>query len=198
MATASGTWKAFEREIANYFDCYRTPLSGMCASLTKADIMHGEVFVEAKYRDNFAIFPHYRAKQKEALKAFQIARKARLQSRFPVPIFRISNFKKYQEDLWLFDHEYLPLLGDLAVMVGESDEGKERVTYMSSGINVIEGFKADTLVNLYKEVAEKSAEENKLPMVAIKMKNQAGWLVVVQPKLIPSISKHIAKAENTV
>ena len=74
--------------------------------------------------------------------------------------------------------------------------GNEKITYMSSGINVIEGYKADTLVNLYKEVAEKSEEEHKLPMVAIKMKNQEGWLVVVQPKLIPSISKHIANADE--
>lgn len=190
MSTCSHTWKNFEREVARFFGGERTPLSGMCESLTKADIMHEFIFAECKLRDNFAIFTRYRAEQAETLKTFKNTLKSAPNTRFRPPIFLLKNYKKYQGDLWLIDYEYFPLIADSAI-IGKRDDGTPSITYLSSRIQLFDKYKADTILNVFKDAEEKAIKERKIPVVAIKMKGKKGWMCVVKPSDIPEIKNHI-------
>lgn len=44
-------WKRAEADVASFFGVTRTPLSGGNSKITRADIIHGEVFAEVKYRE---------------------------------------------------------------------------------------------------------------------------------------------------
>lgn len=48
-------WKKRERQVADYFGCRRTPLSGGSSGHTRADIIHDSLFVEHKHRAKHAI-----------------------------------------------------------------------------------------------------------------------------------------------
>lgn len=55
--TSRGTWKKFERDIANFFGTKRTPLSGINSGHdTNSDSLHPTIYIEAKYRNSFSIF----------------------------------------------------------------------------------------------------------------------------------------------
>ena len=43
-------WKNRERDVAKYFEGQRTPLSGGNGKITKADVIHEELFIECKLR----------------------------------------------------------------------------------------------------------------------------------------------------
>ena len=43
-------WKQRERDVAEFFDATRTPLSGGNSKTTRADVIHDELFVECKLR----------------------------------------------------------------------------------------------------------------------------------------------------
>ena len=43
-------WKKRERDVANYFNGKRTPLSGGNGKVTRADVIHEELFIECKLR----------------------------------------------------------------------------------------------------------------------------------------------------
>ena len=43
-------WKKRERDVANYFKGQRTPLSGGNGKVTRADVIHEELFIECKLR----------------------------------------------------------------------------------------------------------------------------------------------------
>ena len=43
-------WKNRERQVANYFDGERTPLSGGHSRITRADVIHDNFFIEIKTR----------------------------------------------------------------------------------------------------------------------------------------------------
>ena len=43
-------WKKRERDVANYFNGERTPLSGGNGKVTRADVIHDELFIECKLR----------------------------------------------------------------------------------------------------------------------------------------------------
>ena len=43
-------WKKRERDVANYFNGQRTPLSGGNGKVTRADVIHDELFIECKLR----------------------------------------------------------------------------------------------------------------------------------------------------
>ena len=49
-STAKNTWKARERQVAEFFGTRRTPLSGGNGGQTRSDTLHGELFVEQKLR----------------------------------------------------------------------------------------------------------------------------------------------------
>lgn len=49
--TASSTWKAVERRVADYFGTKRTPLSGGNSGHTRSDTLHPKLFVESKLRE---------------------------------------------------------------------------------------------------------------------------------------------------
>jgi len=48
MSTARGTWKAFERKVANLLGGTRTPLSGGNSKHTRGDVIHKKWYVECK------------------------------------------------------------------------------------------------------------------------------------------------------
>ena len=43
-------WKKRERDVANYFNGQRTPLSGGNGKVTRADVIHDDLFIECKLR----------------------------------------------------------------------------------------------------------------------------------------------------
>ena len=52
---ADKAWKRREREVAHYFNGIRTPLSGGNSKITKADVIHDELFVECKLRAKHSV-----------------------------------------------------------------------------------------------------------------------------------------------
>ena len=42
-------WKKRERDVANYFNGERTPLSGGNGKVTRADVIHEDLFIECKF-----------------------------------------------------------------------------------------------------------------------------------------------------
>lgn len=59
MSTASGTWKAFEREVAKFFGTVRTALSGGNSKVTRSDTHHKDFYVECKYRAKSSLHSLY-------------------------------------------------------------------------------------------------------------------------------------------
>ena len=47
---ADKAWKKRERDVANYFKGMRTPLSGGNGKITRADVIHKDLFIECKLR----------------------------------------------------------------------------------------------------------------------------------------------------
>ena len=47
---ADKAWKKRERDVANYFKGIRTPLSGGNGKVTRADVIHENLFIECKLR----------------------------------------------------------------------------------------------------------------------------------------------------
>jgi len=43
-------WKKRERDVAHYFNGQRTPLSGGNGKVTRADVIHDDLFIECKLR----------------------------------------------------------------------------------------------------------------------------------------------------
>ena len=66
------TWKARERQVANYFGCRRTPLSGINSAHTSADIIHDYLFVEHKHKKRHALLSLFYKVKKLAMKENKI------------------------------------------------------------------------------------------------------------------------------
>ena len=49
------TWKARERQVAEYFGTRRTPLSGGNSTITRADTQHPALFIEQKHRKSHSV-----------------------------------------------------------------------------------------------------------------------------------------------
>tara|TARA_B100000678_G_scaffold83794_1_gene69591 strand:+ start:90 stop:389 length:300 start_codon:yes stop_codon:yes gene_type:complete len=52
---ADKAWKRREREVATYFNGKRTALSGINSKITRADVIHDELFVECKLRAKHSV-----------------------------------------------------------------------------------------------------------------------------------------------
>ena len=52
---ADKAWKRREREVATYFNGIRTALSGINSKITRADVIHDELFVECKLRAKHSV-----------------------------------------------------------------------------------------------------------------------------------------------
>ena len=52
---ADKAWKRREREVATYFNGERTSLSGINSKITRADVIHDELFVECKLRAKHSV-----------------------------------------------------------------------------------------------------------------------------------------------
>ena len=57
--TVRRTWKKFESRVAAYFGGERNPLSGGNSKHTRADVIHNDLFIECKLRQNPAIWNLY-------------------------------------------------------------------------------------------------------------------------------------------
>ena len=53
------TWKALERRVAKFFGASRTPLSGGNGKVTRADVIHKYLFIEAKQRKKQSLYTLY-------------------------------------------------------------------------------------------------------------------------------------------
>jgi hypothetical protein len=193
--TSRGTWKEFERKVAAYFNAKRTPLSGMCDSITKADIIHDTIFVECKFRARIVFYEQYLAKQVELQAEHKKLIKTIPGHRLKALVYRMKDFEVYRGDLWIFDKEEMLQIAQSAVQVSNEDKTETRMVIMHSLVT-IEPLKAQKgILDLYKETVVKAEIENKLPIVTLKMKNKKGWLFVVDPKYLARIYEHI-KQDN--
>ena len=66
------TWKSRESQVAKYFGCRRTPLSGQNSGHTGADIIHDRLFVEHKHRKKHALLTLFDKVKKFAIKENKI------------------------------------------------------------------------------------------------------------------------------
>jgi hypothetical protein len=187
--TSSSTWKSFERQVASFFGTTRTPLSGMCENLTKADTLHDHLFIECKLRSEFSIVGKYIAHTERLHKEKNPRRPKKGESPVPIlpPVLRVANGLRYKEgDLWVFSYAHLELVAN-CVLVGTEDNGNIRRMVLKNRMNFIEGEKADAILSLYADTEMKAKKENKVPVVAIKRKNTVGWLLAVNPAYIPQV-----------
>lgn len=65
-------WKRAERTIAKKVGGIRTPLSGISSGQTSADVIHPSLFIEAKYRQRFAVLSLMAEVEKRAKKEGKI------------------------------------------------------------------------------------------------------------------------------
>ena len=56
---ADRTWKAKERQIANWFGTVRNALSGGNSKQTRSDSLHPDLYIESKYSKRHAIWSLY-------------------------------------------------------------------------------------------------------------------------------------------
>jgi hypothetical protein len=71
-STHKSTWKKMEQRVADLFGAKRTPLSGMANSMTKADMIHHKIFIEAKLRANSPMYDLYLETEAKAKKENKI------------------------------------------------------------------------------------------------------------------------------
>lgn len=65
--TSKVCWKSFERLVAGFFGTKRVPLSGSNSGHnTNSDSMHGELYIECKVREKFAIWSLFDDTEKKA------------------------------------------------------------------------------------------------------------------------------------
>ena len=65
---ADKAWKRREREVAAYFNGKRTALSGINSKITRADVIHDELFIECKLKKKHAVISLWDATKKLAEK----------------------------------------------------------------------------------------------------------------------------------
>jgi hypothetical protein len=65
-------WKSIERKVAGAFGSERTPLSGGNSKITRSDSLHDKLFIETKYRKEFAVLNLYKATKELAKKENKI------------------------------------------------------------------------------------------------------------------------------
>ena len=53
--TARRTWKKRESNVAEFFKGQRTPLSGGNSKVTRADVIHDELFIECKLKKKHSV-----------------------------------------------------------------------------------------------------------------------------------------------
>ena len=85
------TWKDRERQVASFFGCRRTPLSGMNSGHTSADIIHDKLFVEHKHRKKHTLLTLFDAVKKLATKEDD-----------KIPVVTIS--EKGRHGFWILCH----------------------------------------------------------------------------------------------
>ena len=70
--THKSTWKKFETAVAKVFGSERTPLSGGNSKITRSDSLHGEIFIECKYRAKSPTFDLWTSTKERADKEDKI------------------------------------------------------------------------------------------------------------------------------
>lgn len=181
----SGAWKVFEREVATFFHTTRSPMSGMIKAVTNSDSLHRKLYIECKYRANFAIVTHYTEKWEWWEKEERLANKFRKEEFVrKAVVYRLLNSKKYPGgQIYVFSPKEIG-----RVLFGVSFKGG-RPTINTKRVELVD-YKADSLLTLYKETEERAALEGKLPLICVKMKQTRGWLIGIAPKYIEHLREY--------
>ena len=167
--TSKSAWKSFELKVASDFDTNRTPLSGMCKSLTNSDTLHPKIYVECKLRGGDKDFVFWDEVEKT---------KKPLQSRI---VGFILLDKVTKEEIWLFYSE------DFIRLIKGSIFDLNLVNRFS--VNV--GHKS--VLSLYRQTVDRAEIEEKIPVVAIKKKNKKGYMLGTNPKNLEVLHKIVKK-----
>jgi hypothetical protein len=188
--THSSTWKKFEGVLANFFGGKRTPLSGMSANITKSDIIHPTIFVECKFRARFVPFENMLIWQDELKRELKHLQKKDATLTWKTPVYRLKDYSLYWGDIWIFYNEEMPEVCKAASEV-VSEDGKTRMVILNRLVTIRELKNQTGIINLYADTERKSLLEEKVPVVALKMKNKKGWLFVINPKYLQNIQNLI-------
>lgn len=163
--TSSGTWKSFERKVAEDFGTTRAPLSGMIKAITNSDTLHPHIYVECKLRgeDDFNFYDDFYINYSKAGKGL-------------VPYYQIaSNLTKTK--IYLFtDEDFFKFIKskefDLTLL------GCAKKTKVYKGV-----------LTLYEETIFRANLEDKLPVIALKKKGRKGYLVGVLPEHLQALNE---------
>ena len=83
-------WKKRERDVAGYFKGTRTPLSGGNGKVTRADVIHDNLFIECKLRAKHTVVSLW----------YETAKLAKLEGKIPV----IALCEKNRPGFWVMVH----------------------------------------------------------------------------------------------
>ena len=87
---ADKAWKKRERDVANYFNGQRTPLSGGNGKITRADVIHDDLFIECKLRAKHTVVTLWD----------DTAKLAKVENKIAV----IALCEKYRPGFWLMEN----------------------------------------------------------------------------------------------
>ena len=104
---ADKTWKKRERQVASFFGCIRTPLSGCNSAHTSADTLHERLYIEHKHRKRHALLTLYDKVKKLA------------QRENKIPVVTIS--EKGRHGFWIMVHS-----SDLTAVSNQREVAKKK------------------------------------------------------------------------
>lgn len=167
--TSRESWKKLERSIAAVFGTYRTPLSGMAKSLTKADMIHPVIFNESKYRNRKHTFDTVYSR-------IQQRRKER-KSSLVVGLLKQGLWCLYSDDFLSLEHI------------------RSKLPCKIPRLNYLPLKRYKSIVSLYEDTRSKAKVENKIAIVTIRVKARKGWLIVFDRSDLKEILNQV-KWEN--
>ena len=163
--TSNETWKAFERRVSKDFNTTRTPLSGMVKTITNSDTLHKKIYVECKLRSSDKEFTFWEDFERWWDNA---------------PEGKVSMLEIHpnnREKVWLFEASDF-----LKLMYSEPFD----LNLISC---VIKSKVYRSVVSLYDETIERSAIEDKIPVIAIKKKGKKSYLIGTSPDELVKLQK---------
>lgn len=167
--THKETWKLFERNVAKDFGTTRTPLSGMVKTITNSDTLHRKIYIECKLRGGVSGFPFWK------------------------------NFEKLRTGTSIECMELIDKDGRLLWLVTRDDFFKlmEPAKFQSNLIKTVLSSKIyKSLLSLYSETTERAEIEGKIPVVAIKKKNEKSYLIGTHPNNFEVLHNILKRGKN--
>lgn len=160
MSTHNSTWKNFEKQVAEFFGSHRNILSGANRMISASDSMHEGLFIEAKLRSSHPLIERYEKEFKDGL------------------VVSIDH-AKYDYNLLAFGSDTFPELAQKATHMVDK-KGRLRVRQFLEEIKPEKVKVGRNVFPIFYEASLLAQMENKIPLVAVKLKYKKGWIAVVR------------------